>query len=93
MARSNSYKVNLVSKNEGVEYIDNEGTYRFEVSLYKKVWEIYLPCTFGDNYKEAHLTKEDEEIIVDRISKYLQTIRWFGLFRKNYEVKVIRNDD
>ena len=82
----------LTAKNEGVNYHDACGTYRFNVSLSDRTWNLYLPGSYGDSFQPHVLSQEDRERILPRIVKFLSVIRWFGLFPSTYSVNIIESE-
>ena len=91
MRKTKKYEIRLASKNEGIDYIDYNGIYRFNIFLKNKEWKLYVPGSFGDNFEKYNISREEEEIIITRIVRYLKKIKWLGLFTRTYEVKIIRN--
>lgn len=92
MSKTKTYKIRLAAMNEGVDYMDDNGTYRFNILLKNKEWKLYVPGSFGENYEKHKISRDEEDIILDRIIYYLKQVKWLGLFRRKYTVKVIRND-
>jgi len=84
-----TYKISLVARNEGVEYVDENGVYRFNVSLENGVWTVYLPGTFGDFHEIKVLSDEDRNRIIPRVVECLSKVRWLGFFSKSYSVQVV----
>jgi len=84
-----AYKISLVARNEGVEYVDENGVYRVNVSLANGVWTVYLPGTFGDYHEIKVLSDEERNEIISRVVEYLSKVRWLGLFSKSYSVQVV----
>jgi hypothetical protein len=82
------FRVRLVARNEGVEYQDETGIYRFNVSLNDRRWTLFLPGSRGGSY-ESHLMDEAERSrILPRVIEFLEHVRWFGLFRRSYSVRI-----
>lgn len=84
-----AYKIRLEAKNEGLLYVDENGTYRFDVSLRKNTWTVFLPGSFGDSYEQRALTDLERERVLPRLITYLEKIKWLGLFVRSYSVKVV----
>lgn len=84
------YRIRLAPKNEGIEYADDSGVYRFDIALDNKEWTIFLPCTKGDRYERYILNNEDEMRILGRVILYLKSVKWFGIFPVKYSVVVKR---
>ncbi|MGO4702051.1 hypothetical protein [Dyella sp. 2RAB6] len=84
-----AYKLSLVARNEGLEYVDDGGVYRFEVSLSKGLWTIYLPASCGDALEVRDLGDEERGRILPRVTEYLAKLRWLGMFARTYRVQVI----
>jgi len=82
-------KVSLAARNEGLEYVDEYGVYRFDVALSKGVWTIYLPGSFGDSYEAKILDDAERDRIVPRLVEYLSRISWLGLPAKSYRVRTV----
>jgi hypothetical protein len=85
-----NYTVKLVARNEGIEYRDEGGVYRFDVSLTNKNWVVYLPCSKGDFYQTHEFTEEEKRKIIPRIIDYLENRKNFGIFGSTYPVKIER---
>jgi hypothetical protein len=83
------YRIRLASKNEGLEYEDDEGIYRFAVELSKGVWFVQLPPSKGSSYSTHVLTDEERQRLFPRIIKYLSRVWWFGLFPRSYDVRFV----
>src|SRR5262245_37315926 len=81
------YRIRLVAKNEGLEYQDGFGEYRFNVSLDQKEWTVKLPPSKGESLAPHELSAEEQSRILPRITAYLSRIRWFGLFPVSYIVR------
>lgn len=85
---SKKFRVRLVARNEGVEYQDETGIYRFNVSLDNRRWTVSLPGSRGGSY-ESHLMDEAERSrILPRVIEFLEHVKWFGLFRRSYSVRI-----
>ena len=85
------YQVRLASGNEGVEYRDEEGVFRFNVELVGRDCILFLPGSKGDTYQQHELTPEEEERILPRITRYLSRVWWLGIFPRSYSVVVRRH--
>jgi hypothetical protein len=82
------FRVRLAARNEGVEYQDETGIYRFNVSLTGRCWTLFLPGSRGGSY-ESHIMDEAERSrILPRVIESLEHVRWFGLFRRAYSVRI-----
>jgi hypothetical protein len=77
------YSVKLIDRNEGVEYRDSRGAYRFGVRRDGQEWTLLLPPI-------PEMRNVDESQMLDRITAYLSKIWWFGLFPRRYTVRVER---
>jgi hypothetical protein len=86
MAADREYTLLLTSKNEGLEYRDATGVYRFNVALKGKTWIVEMPPSHSDSFTDYELTESERNRILPRVSKYLSRIRWFGLFPRSYDV-------
>jgi hypothetical protein len=85
-----NYKIRLAAKNEGIEYRDEDGVYRFDVVLRGNEWKLFVPGSKGENFNTYELSQVEADRILPRITLYLQRIKWFGLFGKSYSVSVNR---
>jgi hypothetical protein len=85
------YRIRLAPKNEGIEYRDQHGVHRFNVAREGRVWILHLPGSKGDAYEPHELTAEEEARIVPRVTSYLSDIRWLGVFRRTYSVRLQRD--
>ncbi len=83
----NSYSVKLVSRNEGIEYRDENDVYRFNISLTDKNWVVYLPCSKGKFHKTHEFTEDEKKYIIPRIIDYLENRKYYGIFGSTYPVK------
>jgi len=88
-----AYKLSLAARNEGLIYVDEHGVYRFDVSLRKGLWTIYLPGSFGEACQVKVLSDEERGRIIPRVVEYLGKLRWFGLFTRHYRVQVVERSD
>jgi len=78
------YRIRLVARNEGVEYSDGHGVYRFNVALADKTWKVYLPGSKGNDFRSHALTEKEKDTILPRIRQYLESKRYFGLIGPRY---------
>jgi hypothetical protein len=78
------YSVRLVVRNEGIEYRDESGIYRFDVALKQKRWTVFLPGSKGEFFQIHELTPEECDRIEPRIIKYLENKRYFGFIGPSY---------
>jgi hypothetical protein len=83
-----NYQIWLRAKNEGIEYRDDDGVYRFDVALMGNEWSLFIPGSKGENYTSYELSREEADRILPRIIQYLQRTKWFGLFGKSYSVAI-----
>jgi hypothetical protein len=83
----NSYSIKLVSRNEGIEYHDENYVYRFYISLIDKNWIVYLPCSKGNFYQTYEFNEDEKKRIIPRIIDYLENRKYFGIFGSTYPVK------
>lgn len=86
------YKVRLVARNEGIEYIDERDIYRFNVALVNKIWRIQLPGSKGKNFQVHELTDDEETVILARIKRYLESKRYFGIVGPTFPAIVERRE-
>jgi hypothetical protein len=80
------YKVRLVARNEGIEYSDKNGVYRFNVALTNREWRVSLPGSKGKEYKTYDLTDAERSIVLPRVKAYLESRRYLGLVGPTYPV-------
>jgi hypothetical protein len=83
---SESFKVKLVARNEGIEYRDEHDVYRFNVSLRNQRWTVCLPGSKGESYQVHELTDEERLLILPRVKQYLEGRKYFGLIGSSYPV-------
>jgi len=86
---ASDYKISLVARNEGLDYRDSRGTYRFDVDLSRGIWNVYLPGSKGDNYEVHILSDEERPIILPRIERFLSTLKYFRWFGPTYPVSFV----
>ena len=84
-----NYRVRLTAKNEGLEYQDESGTYRFNVSLQDGVWTISLPGSRGDSYERYLMDQSERSRVLPRVIGFLEHVKWFGIFPRSYSVRII----
>lgn len=82
-------RIILTAKNEGLEYRDATGVYRFNVSRTGDTWQLYLPPSKGDDYQTHHLSAEEKQRILPEVIRYLEKVKWFVFFGGPYKVTVI----
>src|ERR1043166_4042491 len=80
------FRIRLAPKNEGVEYVDDVDTYRFNASLRDGAWTVELPPS---SLKQGSFTEDASAVIVPRIRAFLSKIRWFGVFPRTYLVEFV----
>ncbi len=85
---TDKFRVRLVARNEGVEYQDETGVYRFNVSLNDRRWTLFLPGSRGGSYESHRMDEAERSRILPRVIEFLEHIRWFGLFRRSYSVRI-----
>jgi hypothetical protein len=84
-----NYRVRLTAKNEGLEYRDESGVYRFDVSLRDRVWTLLLPGSRGDSYERYLMDQGERSRILPRVIGFLERIKWFGIFPRSYTVRIV----
>jgi hypothetical protein len=84
-----NYRVRLAPKNEGLEYKDESGTYRFDVSLSGRVWTLVVPGSRGDSYERYLMNQAERNRILPRVIGFLERVKWFGIFPRSYSVRVV----
>jgi hypothetical protein len=84
------YRIRLVARNEGIEYLDSVDVYHFNVALIGGEWRVYLPGSKGPDFEIHELDDGEKSRILPRINAYLETIWWFGIFRRRYSVVAVR---
>jgi hypothetical protein len=82
-------RITLTAKNEGLEYRDAGGVYRFNVQLNGDTWHLYLPGSKGDEHQTHHLSPDEKQRILPPIIRYLEDVKWFLFFGGPYKVKVL----
>jgi len=98
MFKRKKHQINLVDRNEGIDYSDEFGSFSFSVCLANGVWEVELPGykwekgkPFPMNelhrYIGSYTDEEDEKRISPRVKSYLSIIWWFGIFPCWYRVR------
>ena len=80
------HDVRLVARNEGIEYRDQSGVYRFNVALLDKKWIVYLPGSRGAFYESHELTDEERRIVLPRIRTYLENQSFWHFIGSRYPV-------
>jgi hypothetical protein len=85
------YKITLTAKNEGVEYKDSGGVYRFNITRNGNTWLVHLPGSKGDEYQTHELSQTEAARIIPHVASYLENVKWFGLFGGPYRVEVIHD--
>ena len=83
------YKVLLTARNEGIEYSDIHGIYRFNLRREGNTWHLLLPGSKGKNYEKHQLSPKEEQRILPRIKKHLEHIKWFVFFGRSYKIEVV----
>jgi hypothetical protein len=86
------HSIRLAARNEGLEYQDDLGVYRFNVHLRKGEWTVLLPCSKGDSPADHELSPEERERILPRIETFLSRIKWLGFFPRSYTVRFVREE-
>ena len=87
---ADDYSVRLVARQEGVEYRAAGEVYRFDVLLHDGAWELYLPCSRGDDFMPHELTDAEAGEILPRIVERLAHDRVLGVVVRSYPVHVVR---
>jgi hypothetical protein len=82
---SNEYRIRLAPKNEGVEYRDDNSTYRFNAQLRHGVWTVETP----PSSEGAAPTPAEVDVVQHRVRAFLEEIRWFGVFPRRYRVAFV----
>ena len=85
---SETFRVRLTARNEGVEYRDETGVYRFNVSLTGRRWTVFLPPSRGDAYQIHAMDEAERSRILPRVIEFLEHVRWFGVFPRAYTVHI-----
>jgi hypothetical protein len=89
---SQGYKVSLVARNEGIDYCDESGVYRFNVGLKDEVWTVYLPGSKGASYRACELSEVERSIILPRIKQYLEERKSWGIIGRSFPVVFERRE-
>jgi len=87
------FRIFLAPKNEGIEYEDASGVYRFGLSRKRGEWQLHLPGSKGEAFEEHELSQEEADRILPRIVEYLSKIWWFGVFPRSYTVTTTRPNE
>lgn len=86
------YTVRLVARNEGLDYVDDQGIYHFDVQLRGRQWTVRLPATKGLTFEVCEMTAQEQAKILPRVERYLSRIKWFGIFPMSYNVRVVEEE-
>jgi hypothetical protein len=78
---SKEFSVRLVDRTEVVEYRDAKSVYRFYLRKRGSEWIVYTPSS-----RQVPATEVD--IILGRITAYLEKRKWFWIFPRKYTVKI-----
>ena len=87
---ADDFSVRLVARQEGVEYRSAGEVYRFDVLLRDGAWDLYLPCTTGDDFMPHELTEAEAAEIMPRVVDRLAHDRIFGAVVRSYPVRIVR---
>lgn len=86
------FKVRLVARNEAIEYFDENGVYRFQVSLLGNRWVVYLPGSKGHDFVIHELSEEEGKVVLPRIRNFLESRKYFLIFGKTFPVAFERKE-
>ena len=89
-AMSSPFKVRLVARNEGIEYVDEQDIYRFDVSQVDGLWRLRLPGSKGKSFDTHELTADEERVVLARVTSYLRARKYFGIIGSTHPVIVER---
>ena len=84
---ADDFRIRLVAKNEGLEYEDPHGTYRFDLRREGKTWLVLLPGAKVGGAVRHHLTDDEKKRILPRVEADLKRIWWFGIWPSSYNVR------
>jgi len=85
------YRIILTARNEGVEYRDPGGVFRFNVLRNGDTWSLYLPGSKGDNYQRRTLSPEEQARILPRVTEFLEKTKWLCIAGGPYMVKLVQD--
>jgi hypothetical protein len=74
-----AYTVRLTGRQEGLEYRTASAVYRFDVLLADGEWQLYLPCSKGEDYAPHELTEAEAAEILPRLVAHLRHDRILGV--------------
>jgi hypothetical protein len=74
------YSIRLIARNEGLEYRDAHGVYRFQLGRDGREWILYLPPI-------PEIRDANESLVIDRVKARLSKIWWLGFFPSTYTVR------
>ena len=86
---SQAHRVRLAAKNEGIEYRDGSGVYRFDVQLEGRNWIVYLPGSKGEQFQKHDLTAAERDLILPRIVRYLARHNLLSILGRRYSVSFV----
>ncbi len=86
-----AYTIRLTARNEGIEYRNEQGPYWFNVALQGREWTLFVPGSkwLGSPEQPHPMSPDELQLIVPQLINYLSSIRWVGLFRRRYTVRVV----
>ena len=90
---SSDYSIELTARQEGVEYRTATEVYRFDVQLNGGEWELYVPCSKGEDFTPHELTDAEAAEILPRIVANLSEDRLFGILLRTRPVRIRRLPD
>src|SRR5579859_3453812 len=85
-----AYQIRLKDRYETLEYQDESGVYHFSVGCENDRWRLWWPGSKGVFYEAHEFSENEKSIILPRLIDYLSNDRWFGIFRRNHHVKIIK---
>ena len=85
------FRIRLEAKNEGLEYQDPFGSYRFDIGRDGKTWLVHLPCAKVGGSPQHRFTDEERNRILPRVEADLRRIWWFGIWPSSYNVRFVEH--
>jgi hypothetical protein len=83
------YRIRLAAQNEGLRYVDESGSYRFNLVRDGDVWKVTIPPTRESELLPAKLSADCEAQLLSRVSRFLSRIWWLGIWPRNYKVQFV----
>lgn len=78
-----NFKIKSVGR-EGLDYIDEQDVYHFQVEFIDNTWSVFLPISKGKYFKPHELTEIERVTILPRLKTYLERKRHYSFFGRTY---------